>query len=404
MKKTIKVTILFLLLLVVCVDMHAQSAAQLYQEGVSLLAQAKKSQKKQTAQTARNKFSASKVLNQSADHVNKCNAGINECDKIIKAPILSDKEKARIAYQNGLTFLKQANNNKEKNLNRAKTAAENAIKQFESSKSWDPSPANVKQCDEMIVECKAFWPSDTNLSLSTNRLEFDALATSADEKQVQVSISPDSVGWKFEPQDNWFTAVNYSTEPDVLKVTCRQNEATVAREAAIIVQYKEKTDTIYVVQGGREVELKIRRILVNDKDKLSVANGGGQMGVDVKPLEISKQKGVEQMLITVYSTSSEEDVDGLGHNWKVVHLPDWIERRDYKTKHVNGLQKFVSKAADLEIKEGQLPLEENELSLSVKPMSVDDPAFAQKGQGRTGVIVIESQGKKVEIPIVQTKK
>lgn len=285
MRSVIRLSLLLWLSLFAAMPMNGQSAASMYDQGVSLY-------KKGNYQGAIKALNESMILNKSATNKKKCQALINKCNRAL----------------------------------------------------------NKKKSDTPKSK-----PSAESLTVRTNRLLFDGVASDAEVVGVNAT---DAWSIRLENDDDqYWCEIRKSDDQTSLVVKTKPSTLTVSRQARINVFLEKnpakKADISVVQKRGKAVQIK-----VSDEDIRKIDRAG------------------EEKVITVDCKSDTVYADG--RNWTVEKSPTWVS--------------FLSTKKS---RKSRVGIQLNELSLEFAPNPTKEE--------RVGYIVLRSQEAECHIKLTQQK-
>ena len=253
-----------------------------------------------------------------------------------------------------------------------------AIKAFQASMVLDKSAENKARCNAMIQKCKARprpsrddYPKPkpvSNLSLGSERLEFDGKKVEADVVSVYGTSN-----WKATVEDSKDAAwclLEPETDMKGLKVKTEMSPITVSRTATIVITDENEggiSKKVTVVQSAG----RIPRIYVDPTEFLRIDKKGDE-----------KVFVVDCVSDTLYSD---------GKNWRVKSCSEWVTILPDKQKAAGGLLGKLGKKD----KDKREPLEKNELCIKVEPNT--------SGRERAGGVTLVSQNQEFQIKLKQKK-
>lgn len=334
---------------------------------------------------------------------------------LVALPVTVMAQSANDAYSKGVTMMNSGNYS-------------GAIAQFKASKKLDKSPSNASRCNAKIKECqdamkKKEKPTPRQGSSSGNRRNNGGYSSSngrtaelgfqtpndlkfAASPQVAqtVVLSTTSTNWSCEVEADgreWCHARKITDSDDGwqrVEVSCDPSERTSSRCTRVAVMSQGGKEYINVSQeAGAFVQLYIDRYAEGEKILPTTRNTEKNIAIN-----ISKKKGMEQIVITFKCNADRAYDDGYGNNWTVTSMPAWCKRKTTKKLYDTGGDKVKNFVKNLGKKQKavEVPAENDELVFEVE--KITDNKLMQIG--RIGKIEIESYGQKCVVDISQTMK
>ena len=255
-------------------------------------------------------------------------------------PAFAFAQSASESYDNGLALMKKQDYN-------------GAIASFKASMAINKSAANVKKCKAQIAKCQKLLKNKgktTTTAAPTKSLVIphpmlSVPAKPENELGVQIDVTPESNDWTANVNGNvsWIE-LSKSMDGKYLVVKVEPTDKTIVRHADISVIYDKITRTVHVAQAGNEVELVPSTTFAKFRKK------GGQMLINI--------------------TCNSDTTYSNSFNWTIEKAPDWCNAEGTSTN----------------------------LVLNVNPLEKKDPYYKT---GRTGDIILRSQGKECVIRVDQ---
>lgn len=363
--------LLYRLLLVITImvavpaTMTAQSSDAAYNKGVSMMNSG-------NYDGAISQFSVAKRLNSSASNISRCNAKIAECNRL-----KSEANKPK----------PDKNNNKDNR--RTNTGGSNYGSGYGGSSGkvhYDPDYKHAG----LYVE------------LGTERLTFSGVST--ESKNVVVNANSDK--WKCSAEGpkgeaiTWCHAEKTTIDGhNYVKITCDHSDNTLPRNAKVVINNEGQKYYIDILQSaGTRTDFTIDSYMI--KNSVNVISRGEEKNAVI---QVSKEKGVEQIVVTLNCTSDTTYANG--KNWTVMECPDWVvikeKKKIYEKMSAGKVFRSIRNTLDGE-KSGDILVtpEKDELVFEVKPVR----KAKEIQSGRIDDIVLRSQDQICTIKISQTKK
>lgn len=267
--KKIKKLLFVILLSIFPAFTFAQSAGDLYNAGISLMA-------KKDYDGAIKSFNASMTINKSEDNVKKCTTKINEC-KWYKSQVNPPRK--------------------------------------ETPKEPDPVviPASLKvSSNDILVTCQGLT-EDGHLPI------------------ISVSASPQANEWSVEPEDgNWFTVI-HSNDQNLFSLKIKENNSDSMRESIITVKSGDLEEKISIKQEKLiTIKAHYEKEKQGSKAKQIIDDIGGWFKSEDSDQDIINVSKKGESGVCIIACNSERRYDN-GANWRVVELPEWCSQRKVKS-------------------------------------------------------------------------
>ena len=344
--------------------MTAQSSDDAYNKGVSMMNSGNYS-------GAISQFNICKRLNSSASNISRCNARISECNKKISE---ANKPKP------------DRNDRNDRNNRRNNSGSYSGSYSGNSSVHYDPDYKFAGRYTE----------------IGTSQLSFSGVET--ESKTVSVNANKDV--WKCSVEGakgedvSWCHAEKTEINgKSYVKITCDHSSRTLPRKAKVVIDNQGAKDYIEILQSaGTRTDFTIDSY--NIKNNITVVKRGEEKNAIIT---VSKEKGVEQIVVTLECTSDTTYANG--KNWTVMSHPDWVVIKDKKEVYERLSARKVFKTINNTLngeKNGAMYVnpEKDELVFEVKPVR----KAKEIQSGRIDDIVLRSQDQICTIKISQTKK
>ena len=275
------------------------------------------------------------------------------------------------------------------------TSQSHAIKKFEAAKVVYTSADKKKMCDNQIAICNnnisslrrvsskvkkhATASQEVKLSLSKNLIMFDG-----DKNGMSsIAITAPSIDWNFKSSEGIDGEENYvkatrSSDAKSIDIEVEENPSTLERHQSFVISYKDETDTLLVLQKGKEVTLSTNSDLVEFKLK------GGSKSIEL------------------YTNSDSIISSNNGLSWYVKSKPEWIETSVEVKKQKSVFGKGLSAIKGLVSSTAKAATSEDVKMSIVKIIALalpkGDPLYSL---GRKGEIIFGSQDKTFKVTVIQ---
>ena len=267
---------------------------------------------------------------------------------------------------------------------------QSAIGKFTSAKKLYDSATKKKQCDDAIAVSNNIiktLKNGTKSKMEPEKVEVpkDTLLFSKDSlyldntcQTVKVDVITNMSEWKANiietKGSEAFLAVDTSTNPNAVEISCSANETTRVRQSVVELCANNIKRKLVVCQGGKSITLNVSSTLMD------FASKGGTK------------------IYQVYSNYDDVYSENNQLNWHVVSKPDWINIIGEKEKAkstINALSKTVKGLAK------GVAQESFAADVITTNMNVVSMSKAKTDLSRNGEIIIESGDKRIIILVQQ---
>ena len=198
-----------------------------------------------------------------------------------------------------------------------------------------------------------------------------------------IAITAPSIDWNFKSSEGIDGEENYvkatrSSDAKSIDIEVEENPSTLERHQSFVISYKDETDTLLVLQKGKEVTLSTNSDLVEFKLK------GGSKSIEL------------------YTNSDSIISSNNGLSWYVKSKPEWIETSVEVKKQKSVFGKGLSAIKGLVSSTAKAATSEDVKMSIVKIIALalpkGDPLYSL---GRKGEIIFGSQDKTFKVTVIQ---